>query len=174
MYANTVTFTFLSTVQNQLSSHTFREHFNSENPHLLFPCPHHHWHSWLLGRSWGNKVSVEKRKEKKKKNWFFYFSLTTSTLGNHPPGSYKHVGYLHLQESGGWLSLVSLLWTVACSYRHATLDIALVTCGPSCLTASWWARVKGKIACGFPSVSPWTSETVQWKLGMLQLICCRC
>ncbi len=63
---------------------------------------------------------------------------------------------------------------VACSYRHATLDIALVTCGPSCPTASWWAHAKGKTVCGFPSVSPWTSETVQWKLSMLQLICCRC
>lgn len=61
------------------------------------------------------------------------------------------------------------------SERHATLDIALVvTCGPSCLTALWRACVKGKTALGFPSVSPWTSETLQWKLSTLQLICCRC
>lgn len=63
---------------------------------------------------------------------------------------------------------------IACPHRHATLDIALVTCSPSCLTASWLVHAKGKTVCGFPSISPWTSETVQWKLSMLQLISCRC
>lgn len=42
---------------------------------------------------------------------------------------------------------------VACSCGHATSDIALVTCGPSCLTASWWAHAKGK-DCIWLSVRP--------------------
>lgn len=33
---------------------------------------------------------------------------------------------------------------------------------------------KERLYLAFHPSSPWTSETAQWKLSMLQLICCRC
>lgn len=81
---------------------------------------------------------------------------------------------LILSDCTLWLMTTSHCTPPAVLRCVLMLDIALVTCGPSCPTASWWAHAKGKTVFGFPSVSPWTSETVQWKLSMLQLIRCRC
>lgn len=57
---HTAAFSFLSTMQNHLSSHTFRKLFNFENCHLLFPCRQCQWHSWLLGCSRETKASGKK------------------------------------------------------------------------------------------------------------------
>ncbi len=122
IYLHTPALSFVSTMRNCLSSHTLWILCNFKDRHALFPYPQCHWHSWLLGCS---------RETKTKRNTLILpdCSLPLMTTSLHT------------------LSAVD----TACSYRHATLDIARVTCGPSCPTAPRWAHAKGKTVFGFPS-----------------------
>lgn len=124
--SHTVALSFVSTVRDRLSLHTLRNLCNFESHHLLFLYPRHHWHSWLLGRRRGN------------------WSERLKTL-IPPDRSLRRL----TTTSHHTLSAVD----VACSYRHATVDIAPVTCGPSCPPAPMMGSCERK-DCIWLSIRP--------------------